>query len=322
MILLNAEDMEKCISYNEVMDSIEEAYKIYGTGNFLMPERPCVNYGTKQLIFMPCFTENMMGTKILTMFPDNISIGRPAIDGQMIVNNIKTGECLSIMDGKKLTALRTGAAGGVAVKYLSDRNSKSVGIIGAGAQGLYQAIYAINTRPIEKVYIYDAFVKDLNPFIEKLKAKVSRKIECIPCDNTTILLANSDIVMTATMAKEPVLPNDSKLLAGKCFIGVGSYRHDMREFPSAIWDVCENVYVDLEYAMEESGDLSQPLEEGILKKEQVKHLREIFGCEPLKPEEGKSNFFKTVGMALVDIVVATEIYKKANERGIGLKYDL
>ena len=117
------------------------------------------------------------------------------------------------------------------------------------------------------------------------------------------------------------MPNDPELLAGKCFIGIGSYQPDMREFPSAIWDVCDEVYADLKYAIEESGDLSQPLEEGFITRERIKLISDIIDKEPIMPSRGKSTFFKSVGFGLVDIVSADAIYRRAVERNIGLEYD-
>ncbi len=319
MLFLNGDEMEKSITYAEVMESVKEAYRVYRTGQFHMPERPSVSWGSKQLLFMPCFTENLLGTKVLSLFPENVALGKPTIYGQMILNDFTTGECQCIMDGTKLTALRTGAAGGVAISCLSAPNSRSVGIVGAGAQGLYQAVYAAQARPIEKVYIYDAFVKDLQPFIGRVKAKVGRELEYIPCTDAVELVKQADIIVTTTLATDPVLPDDPALLVGKCFVGVGSYRHDMREFPPAVWKVCDTVYVDLEYAMEESGDLSQPLEQGQLRKEQVRLLGEIVDAPVQKLASGKSAFFKTVGMALVDVIAAAAIYRKALDKGLGTK---
>jgi ornithine cyclodeaminase len=91
----------------------------------------------------------------------------------------------------------------------------------------------------------------------------------------------------------------------------------MREYPGAVWRVADTVYVDLEYAMKESGDLSQPIKEGLLAPERVKKIVSLIGGPVIPPTEGKSNFFKTVGMSLVDLTTAAVVYKNAREKGIG-----
>jgi len=107
------------------------------------------------------------------------------------------------------------------------------------------------------------------------------------------------------------------LLADKCFVGVSSYSPSIREYPAALWKVVDTVYADLEYAMEESGDLSQPIKEGLLKPEQVHKISTLLGGSVTPPYKGKSNFFKTVGMSLVGLTTAAAVYKNAKKREIG-----
>jgi ornithine cyclodeaminase/alanine dehydrogenase-like protein (mu-crystallin family) len=266
---------------------------------------------------MPCFAPGALLTKILSFFPENYKKGKPTLDGVILWKDPDSGEILAIMDAKKITALRTGAAGGLAVSYLSNLGSKTLGIVGAGMQGLYLALFASATRDIEHIYLYDTYRKEAGSFAGNLEKMLGRSILCTLCDDASELLKNSEIVITATTSMTPVLPNDSVLLANKCFVGVGSYSPSMREYPAAIWNVVDTVYVDLEYAMKESGDLSQPLEEGSLKRERVKKIGSLIGGPVIPPPEGKSNFFKTVGMSLVDLTTAAVIYKNALERGIG-----
>lgn len=318
MFYLSAEDMEKCITLQEVIDAVEDAYRIYRTGNFNMPERPVVYHGEDSVWYMPCFTPARMGTKVLSMFPGNAKLGLPALEAIMIINDLQTGRIQCIMDGTRLTALRTGAAGGVGVRRLSHPESKTLGIVGTGAQGASQAAYAILSRPIQQVHMYSPSGK-YSRFIAGVKALINREVGFIPCESPAEVLQSSEIVVTATMAKSAVFPEDPALLANKCFIGVGACTPVLKEYPNAIWDVCDEIYVDLEYAMEESGDLCQPIEQGLLKKEQVHLISDLFDQEPKQPGNGKSTFFKTVGMALLDVVVGDRIYQKAKEMGIGVE---
>ena len=123
-------------------------------------------------------------------------------------------------------------------------------------------------------------------------------------------------MITATNSETPVLPNDAKLLKGKHFVGIGSYKPNMREFPQALFPLLKEVYTDTEHAFRECGDLATPIAEAWLQLVQVKRLGRVI--------EGKSRiaaadttFYKSVGMALFDVVVAEEIYRKACEKGLG-----
>ncbi len=79
------------------------------------------------ILYMPCFLKSIFGAKILTLFPGNTAKNKPVIEGLVLLNDPETGEPLALLDGAKLTAVRTGAVGGDAVRYTTPENSKSVG---------------------------------------------------------------------------------------------------------------------------------------------------------------------------------------------------
>ena len=113
MIVLSKEQIEEMVDPDQMMDQIEEAYRIYGSGEFYMPPRPTVEHENKQLMYMPCYTKDIIGTKILSIFPENSKLGLPSIDGIVLLNDYTTGAPLAVMDGQSVTAWRTGAVGGV-----------------------------------------------------------------------------------------------------------------------------------------------------------------------------------------------------------------
>lgn len=321
MIFLNREEIEAAISLDEIMDEIERAYTIYREKKYVMPDRITVENGAKTLQYMPCFIEDQFATKCITIFPENRALGKPTIDGVVLLNDYVTGEPIAIMDAKAITGLRTGAVGGVGVRHLSKKDAKSVGVIGAGVQGFNQLLYACTARDITHVYAYDAFAKDLSGFMARLKAALpDRDITYTACESAEELVKASDIIITATTSNTPVIPDNKELLEGKCFIGIGSFKPHMREYPAAIMSAVDKVYIDLDFACEETGDLAMPLKEGILTMDRVE-LMSDFLVSGANEEEitKKTTFFKTVGMALFDVTVAQAIYKNAVAKGIGQK---
>lgn len=315
MIFLGKDEIEKLVDPEEIMDQIEEAYRIFGAGAYYMPPRPVIEHDNKTLIYMPCYTDEIIGTKMLTIFPENAKLGLPSLDGLVILNDQKTGAPLAILDGQAVTAWRTGAVGGVAVRHLSKKDAGSVGIVGAGAQGFHQAVYACAARNIRTVYIWNHSDRDLTDYIARLKKTIDNPaVEVVQCKTVEELVRASDIICTATPSETPVLPDDKELLEGKCIIAIGSYTPQMREIPDAIWDLVDCVYIELPYACEESGDLSQPLAEGRLTMDKVVLMDKFLssGADEDRITE-KTTYFKSVGMGLFDICVAQKLLEKAKE---------
>lgn len=316
MIFLGKEEIEKLVDPNEIMDQIEEAYRIFGADAYYMPPRPVIEHENKSLIYMPCFTDEIIGTKMLTIFPDNAKLGLPSLDGLVILNDRTTGAPLAILDGQAVTAWRTGAVGGVGIRHLSRKDARTVGIVGAGAQGFHQAVYACAARKIETVYIWNHSDRDLTDFISRLKKTIADPaVDVVQCKTVEELVKASDIICTATPSEEPVLPDDRELLEGKCIIAIGSYTPKMREIPDAIWDLVDKVYIELPYACEESGDLSQPLAEGRLTMDRVVLMDKFLASGADEDEIAKkTTYFKSVGMGLFDVCVAQKLLEKAKER--------
>ena len=323
MLYLNKQDIIRSITPQEMMEAIEKAYGLFTAGDYFMPDRPTVEYQDKTIVYMPCFADGSMGQKILTVFPENTRHGLPAIDGLMLLCDYDTGIPQVMMDGKALTALRTGGVGGVAVRRLSPADSHTLAVIGAGVQGANQAAFACAARPIRHIYVYDAYAKDPALFIHRLGEILGEEHPPVSfCSSAEEAARQSQILITATTSHEPVFPNDSALFAGKCCIGVGSYKPTMREYPPCLWDLLSQVYVDLPFACEESGDLSQPLCEGLLTMEQVYTMGQLLAGKAPIPPKGETVFFKTVGMALFDLMAAQAIAGKALEKGIGQQIQL
>lgn len=315
MIILSKEDIGKLVDPDKMMDQIEEAYKIFGSGEYYMPPRPSVEHDNKTLMYMPCYTKEIIGTKMLTIFPDNAKLGLPSIDGIILLNNAVTGAPEAVMDGQSVTAWRTGAVGGVGIRHLSRKDCHTVGIVGAGVQGFHQAIYACAARDIRTIYIFNHSGRDLADYMDRLEKAIDNPgTKVVQCKTVEELTAKSDIICTTTPSTEPVLPDDKELLRGKCIIAIGSYTPKMREIPDAVWDLVDKVYIELPYACEECGDLSQPIKEGRLTSDKIVLMSDYLASKEEEADTGKTTYFKSVGMGLFDVCIAKKILEEAKER--------
>lgn len=316
MIVLGKKEIEELVNLDSMMNQIEEAYRIFGAGDFFMPPRPTVEHENKTMMYMPCYTKEVIGTKILSIFPENAKLGLPSIDGIVLLNDYTTGAPVAVLDGQSVTAYRTGAVGGVAIRHLSGKDCHTVGIVGAGTQGFHLALYACAAREIHTVYVYNHGTRDLTEYLMRLEKAIDNPgVKVVQCKTVEELVKNSEIICTATPSTAPVLPNDKNSLEGKCIVAIGSYTPQMREIPDVIWDLVDHVYIELPYACEESGDLSQPLSEGRITRDRTVLMNEFLasggsGKEPA----GKTTYFKSVGMGLFDVCIAQKLLEEAKER--------
>ncbi len=313
--------MLQIVSYQEIMARIEEAFRIQQSRDFYMPDRMHAEYKGNTLLLMPCFTPSAMGTKLVSLFQENTKKNLPRLYGEMILNDTETGEPLALMNGAVLTALRTGAVGGVGVRFTTPEDTTILGIVGTGVQGLFQAIYATLVRPIKKVLVFDRSKEN----IEKFKKGYSNRFKEITIkvnESVDELVKASQVIITATNSKEPVLPNKLDLLEGKHFIGIGSYKPDMREFPEVLFKLAENIFIDTELAKKESGDLVIPLKKGWIQKKQVVPFWKLVTKQETIDSSNQTSLLKSVGMALFDLITADYIYQIAKKEKAGVEIDL
>lgn len=319
MIYLTEQDILSAASVEQMLDTIEASMLLYERKEFHMPQRLHVDHNDDVLLLMPCFLDDYFATKVVTLFPGNAGKDVPVLSGIVILNDSETGLPLALLDGPALTAVRTAAVGAVSIRHLAPEDAHAVGIIGAGVQGFHQARAACAARPVTDVFVYDIYPEKASA----LKSKLSQAITNVAVHQThrvEELLEQTQVVVTATTSLAPVLPEDEEQLIGRHFVGIGSYKPDVREFPRALFNLVERVYIDSEHALEESGDLIVPLQNGWLERDQVSTLGWFLtdGKEPARTK-GETTFFKSVGMALFDVCASKLIYENALEKGLGQK---
>lgn len=325
MIFLNEAEMWSSVSLTDIMDSIRRAYEIRKSGAFHMPERYIARRDDNMMLYMPCFTNSIIGTKMLAEFPGNPGKGYPYLSGLMILNDAAHGQPLAIMNGGTLTAMRTGAVGGVGIQYLAPEGADSIGLAGCGVQGLHQLLYACEVRPIRHIYLYDAYKKDFGPFMETLQIRLKKQdIQISICQSSRELAEKGSILISTTQATDPIYPDDDRLLRGKTFIAIGSWRPERRELPDAVSRLAQNIYIDLPYACEESGDLKIPLDSGVLSQSKIRLMEDLIAdTSQGKPHSlGETRCFKSVGMGLFDVCAADAIYRSALAKEIGQQVNI
>lgn len=325
MFLMNTSHMLSCFSFSGMMDAAEEAMKAAGhesDGSITVPLRTAVNRGKNSLLLMPCLADDLWGLKALTIFPDNPVRSRPFLNGLVLLFDGAEGTPLALFDGRTLTALRTGSVGGAALRVLAGKKVRSLGLVGAGVQGYWQVRFACEARSFSEVRIFDAVPESAERTAEKL-GKDLPGISVFPWWDAAELALSSDVIITATTAKQPVFPDDRNLFSGgKCFIGIGSYTPEIREYPDALFAEAAQVFVDTEHALSETGDLINPLSRGVFSKEIIRPLSDLLLSGKKETAGTGTVFFKSVGLSVFDLYAAKTLLERGKMTGNGIDFDL
>ncbi len=319
MLILKGDLLKDIISPLEVIEAVENAMVLYEGDDFIMPARMHAEHDGNMLLLMPSFIKSAFGTKLITVFPGNLSRDQAVIQGVMLLNDPVSGKPLAMMDASVLTGLRTGAVSAVGIRHLADPGVHSLGIIGAGIQAFYQAVMAKQVRSFERIYISDLDRSRAEKLVSELAPLLDAEL-IVSSSNEEIVNA-SDVIITATTSSHPVLPSDKEVLRGKTIVGIGSFKPGMREIPEDLFHLIDRVYVDSRQASQESGDLIYPVKAGLISEEKIFTLGKLIN-QSIKPSRQSTNFFKSVGMALFDLLVAEKIYELARTQGAGVEIDI
>lgn len=325
MLVINAAEQKSLVDMNEVIEHAATALQEFSAERTITPIRNSLPFANSQNIalMMPSVAEELgaLGLKVVTVAPNNKKIGKKTINGVVMLSDFQTGEPLALLEGSYLTMIRTGALSGVATKYLARQNAKNLCIIGTGeqAKGLAEAMLAV--RDIEKITLYNRTEQKAAEFAEYIKGKFNKPVYVYADANEAV--READIVVTATNSLTPVFSDILK--PGVHVNAVGSFRPVMQELPSHVISSAHKVVVESkEEALEETGDLQIPIQEGAFKESDIHaELGQIISGERTGRESDQEiTVFKSVGLAVVDIVVAKYFYEKAVENGMGTRVRL
>ena len=326
VLVLTRSDLEKTLSMKDTILALEEAFREQTLGQAISPLRISLSLQDKQGWFgiMPCYLKGLMrfSTKIVSLYGNNPSAHNlPTIMATVVLNDPETGKVLSIMDGTFITSMRTGGLGGLAAKHLSRKDSRVIGIFGAGVQARTQLMAVREVREISLAKVYDPIAERAEKFKRDMQSQLGIPIEIVA--DPKQLVRGSDIITTVSTSKEPVL--DGSNLEEGAFVGAfGNFRPNERELDSETVRRSRIVVDSREAALEESGDLLIPMKEGVITADNiVADLGEvILGRKTVRRSDKDIVLFKSVGLAIQDCAASALAYQKARELGIGTEVEL
>ena len=326
MIILNKEEIQKCLPMKEAIEVCKESLKDYSENKTNIPLRinlPVEKYNG-QTLFMPgsiSSNEEKVGIKIVSVYPNNAQYNLPSVPSTVLMLDSKTGIVNGLLDGTYLTALRTAALQGAATDLLARKDSKVATLIGTGGQAFEQARALLTVRNLEELRVVGRNFEKTKKFVEKLKNELSEfSTNILAYEHANDAVIDSDIITTATTSTTPTF--DAKYVKDGTHInGIGSFTPDMIELPT------ENnkIYFDTnDGVLSEAGDILLPLDKGLITKNDLKGE---LGDLVLNPAIGRENnneitIFKSVGTAVLDIACGHEIISKAQKLNLGTKVDM
>jgi len=326
--VLSGDDVRRAITMAEAIQAVREAYVQLSAGQAIVPLRtpvPVEGRGGVTL-FMPAYLaeSDAMGAKIVSVFPGNLAQGLPTIHAMVVVVNAETGQPNAIMDGTYLTALRTGAASGVATDLLSRPDARVVAIMGAGAQGRTQLEAVCAVRPIEKVWVLDANPETAAIYVEDMRGRGQPIPEAFAIATSSAeAVHDADVICTATTSTRPVFA-DAELKPGAHINGIGAYTPEMQEVPAETVARSRVVVDSRSATLAEAGDLIIPIQKGMMAADDIHgEIGEVAaGLIPGRRSAEEITFFKSVGVAVQDVAVAGAILRRAAELGLGIEVEL
>jgi ornithine cyclodeaminase len=328
MLILTAEDVRKALPMKEAIDATKLAYASLSNETAVVPLRTRIAIpGSEALsLFMPAFVGAREGValavKVVSLFPANPARGLPYIQAAVLVLDPETGRALALLEGSSLTAIRTGAAGGAAVDLLARKDSTVAAIFGAGAQGRTQLEAVCVVRPIQTAYIFDTSPQRAAAFVEEMKGRAGIPRDVRVAAGARQAVERADVVCTATTSLKPVF-EDQHIRAGTHISAVGSYTPQMQEVPSETVQRAR-VFVDSRSAaLEEAGDLIQPIRGGLFDESHIygELGQVVVGNLPGRQSDAEVTYFKSVGIAVQDVMAAQVALNNARKMNIGQEVD-
>ena len=318
MLVLTDKDIKSVLTISDVIKCIEESFTIHGKGETLTA--PVVSLpikGESLIMAMPAAIRplNVAGLKWVAYYRYNEEEhGLPTHLSTIFLNDALNAAPLAVMDGNWITAIRTGAVSAVGVEYLAKRDSKVIGIIGAGVQARSNLLALNHLLHIDIVKVTSRREESRRQFAEEMHEMLGLNV--IPMEKADAVVEGSDIVVSASPASYPYVRNE-KAKKGVLVVTLGSHIQTDVSFPRSVDKI---VVDDLEgFYPAGIGHFAEYVRMGIVAKEDVyaKFGEIVVGNKVGRISDDERIWFSHAGMAIHDVIVGYRVYKKALEKGIG-----
>jgi alanine dehydrogenase len=315
--IIGREEIESFFTMKDAISAVENAFKVKRTAE--NSEKAWLFY-KEQGGDLACWSTyikemNISGMKAIGYNTNNYKSDLPTISAVIILHDPKTSFPLAIMDGTSITAIRTGAAGAVAAKYLARKSSKIICIIGAGVQARTQLLGLNELYKIDDVRVYDLDSTASKKFASEMSKKTGIQINI--CNSAKDAVVGSDIIVTVTPSRKPIVMDDW-VKPGSHINAMGADEPGKEEVDPEILKRAKIVVDDRKDTIRR-GEINVPISKGIIQAEDIHaDLEEIVTGEKMGRESDEElTLFDGAGVAIEDIAVAWAVFKQAENEGVG-----
>ncbi|HUV25153.1 MAG TPA: hypothetical protein VMW26_06970 [Methanomassiliicoccales archaeon] len=325
-LLLQERDIKEILTMDKVIEVVENGFREEGNGRVQMPSKTYLYYGKHNgdIRCMPCYLEDsdISAIKVVNVHPENREkFGLPTVMATILLIDTSNGILKSVMGGTWITAMRTGAASAVATKYLARKDSKVIGMVGAGAQARTQLMGLKEVLgEIDEVRVTDLRKDTSKNFSEVMGKMLDLKVKAV--ESVKDAVVGADVVVATVPTREPVIKG-SWIADGTHLLAVGADAPGKEEFYPDIWSRTKIVVDDWKQASH-SGDINVPITQGLISRRNIwAELGEIVaGKKEGRTSEKEVTMFDSTGIAVEDAVTADLVYREAVARGMGLELDI
>lgn len=305
------------VTPGELLDAVEHAYRDVAAGRDRSPLRSHVPLGSGSLLLMPGVREGGDGAsvKLVTVMPDNAARGLPTVQAVVVWFDAATGRPAALLDGATVTAMRTGAASGVATRLLARPDAAVLGVIGAGGQAEWQIRAVLAARPIRRVLVFARSVQHASAFAASMAPELDVTVEAVATAEEAVRAA--DVVCCATTSSEPVFDADW-VRPGTHVNGIGAFQLGMVEIPPAIFARAALVAVDARSAaLAEAGDVVAAIDAALVAEADLVEIGGVDRGFAATRDPDAITVFKSVGLAIQDVVASELIAGRLLAAGEG-----
>jgi alanine dehydrogenase len=323
-LLLKRSEIASLLGVEECIGTVEQAFKLYAEGKTTPPGILGIHARDGGFHIKAGLLElarSYFAAKVNANFPQNPKMfGLPLIQGIIALCDGENGYPLALMDTMEITIIRTGAATGVAAKYLARHDARVATICGCGNQGKISLKALKHVRPLTRAYAYDIEGGSARRFAENLSKETG--IEVIAVSDLAKAIRESDICVTCTPAKRYFL-NREYVTQGTFIAAVGADHPEKQELDSRLL-VSSKVVVDLLDQCATVGELHHALEQGLVTTADVHaELGEVIaGKKAGRTSDEEIILFDSTGTALQDVAAAAIVYERAISAGMGVVLNL
>jgi len=323
-LLLKRREIAALLSLGECMTAVEQAFKLYAEGKTTPTGILGIHArdgGFHIKAGLLDLGRTYFAAKTNANFPHNAKrFGLPLIQGVIVLCDAENGYPLAVMDSMEITMLRTGAATGVAAKYLARPDAQVATICGCGNQGRISLKALTLVRPLTCAYAFDLDESQARRFANELSEELRIEVKAI--NDLASAVRGSQICVTCTPSKQYFLSREY-VSAGTFIAAVGADSAEKQELDPTLM-VSSKVVVDLLEQCATIGDLHHALEKGLVTRANVyAELGEVIaGRKAGRTSEEEIIIFDSTGMALQDVAAAAIVYEKAISAGKGVILNL